>query len=77
MSYDQTTADLLRENAALRAEVAQLRAERARAEPVAMVLPHGATVRLDWASVSAAHNTPPGTALYATPPAPAQPEAER
>ena len=36
---------------------------------VAEVLPHGATVRLDWASVEAAHNAKPGAL---TPHAPAQ-----
>ena len=42
-------------------------------EPVAMVFQHGATVRLDWASVKAAHNCKPGP-LYAAPPAqPAEP----
>ena len=37
-------------------------------EPVAIVHPHGATVRLQWAGVSAAHNAKPGP-LYSTPPA--------
>ena len=51
------------------AELARLRAQ----EPVAMVFQHGATVRLDWASVKAAHNCKPGP-LYAAPPAqPAEP----
>lgn len=40
-------------------------------EPVAVVKPHGATVLLDWASVSAAHNAKPGY-LYASPPSAAQ-----
>lgn len=54
---------------ALKEELARLQAQ----EPVAMVFQHGATVRLDWASVKAAHNCKPGP-LYAAPPAqPAEP----
>lgn len=50
---------------ALRAALAQQQGE-----PVAVVLPHenGPTVRLQWASVQAAHNAVPGP-LYAAPPA--------
>ena len=36
-------------------------------EPVACVVPHGATMRLEWASVDAAHNAKIGP-LYTTPP---------
>lgn len=45
-------------------------------EPVAMVLPYEASVRLQWASVEAAHNAEPGP-LYAAMPAtdPLQPAA--
>lgn len=40
---------------------------KAEQEPVACVVPHGATMRLEWASVDAAHNAKIGP-LYTTPP---------
>ena len=44
-------------------------------EPVACVVPHGATMRLEWASVDAAHNAKIGP-LYTTPPQRKEPEQE-
>ena len=42
-------------------------------EPVACVVPHGATMRLEWASVDAAHNAKIGP-LYTTPPQRKEPD---
>lgn len=52
----------------LRAAVEADRERRQPGQPVAFVKPHGATVKLEWASVAAAHNAIPGP-LYAEQPA--------
>lgn len=61
-AMDVYTADQLR--AAVEAD----RMQRQPGQPVAFVKPHGATVKLEWASVDAAHNAIPGP-LYAEQPA--------
>jgi hypothetical protein len=62
-------ADLLRQ---LADRVQEL---EGKGEPVARVEPFGATVKLEWTSVEAAHNAKPGP-LYASPPSSVQPEKE-
>jgi antitoxin (DNA-binding transcriptional repressor) of toxin-antitoxin stability system len=62
-------ADLLRQ---LADRVQEL---EGKGEPVARVVPFGATMKLEWASVEAAHNAKPGQ-LYASPPSSVQPEKE-
>jgi hypothetical protein len=62
-----TTGKVERAITSLRQALEDALAKQEQGEPVACVVPHGATMRLEWASVDAAHNAKIGP-LYTTPP---------